>query len=258
MKQLTIGLTLLAVVCLGVSAQGQTGHVELGNSNEVTFSDGSQTYWLAEDPLTLEIRFTLGTDRLGAFTSGFEFGSETGGTFTPIVAYEALDQYSLDLWFGLTHGVNHFSDDGAGYDTAGFYGSDLNGDGYWPDSLVYIYGIIETGALEEGQQYCLDSCYFPPEGTWYWYPGGPPTWGGPYCYEAKVCCTLRGDIAFDGEGPNVADLVYLLAFMFTEGPAPRCTGNADIDGDGTGPNISDLTYLTTYMFSGGPPPAPCP
>jgi hypothetical protein len=259
MRQLSIALALLAVVCLGGSAQGQGGHVDLNNLDEVTFSDSSQTYWRAGEPLTLEIRFTLATDRLGAFTSGFEFGSETGGTFASIFAYEALDQYSLDHWFGLGHGVDHFSADGVGYDTAGFSGSDFMGEGFWPDSLVYIYGIIETGSLEDGQEYCLDSCSFPPTYAWYWYPpGGPPAWGGPYCYEAKTCCTLRGDITFDGEGPNVEDLVYLAAFMFTDGPAPQCLANADIDGSGSGPNISDLIYLATYMFSEGPPPVPCP
>ena len=257
MKRFSIAAALLAVVCLGVSAQGQGGHIELDNLDEVTFEEGGNVYWNATTPLMFEIRFTVGPDNVLAIGNGFEFGSETGGAFTPIEATEALPQSSLDTIFDLSHGTGAFSADGVGYDTVMFSGSIISGNGIdagWSG----IYGIVETGALEEGHEYCLDSCYYPPVGTWLWTPTGAPAWGGPYCYEAKTCCTLRGDIAFDGEGPNVADLVYLLAFMFTEGPAPRCTGNADIDGDGTGPNISDLIYLTTYMFSGGPPPAPCP
>ena len=33
---------------------------------------------------------------------------------------------------------------------------------------------------------------------------------------------------------------------------------ADINHDGAGPDISDLVYMVSYMFSGGPAPVPCP
>jgi len=72
------------------------------------------------------------------------------------------------------------------------------------------------------------------------------------------CCLLRADVDNSGTGPDIADLVYLVAFMFSGGPAPPCMGQADIDGSGSAtPDIADLVYLVAFMFSGGPAPAPC-
>jgi|GEM_PF-3318872 len=84
----------------------------------------------------------------------------------------------------------------------------------------------------------------------------------PLSNEASVsfsCCVLRGDVNRNGTGPDIADLVYLVSFMFSGGPAPPCLEEADINGDGSLlPDITDLVYLVSYMFSGGPPPVPCP
>ncbi len=71
-------------------------------------------------------------------------------------------------------------------------------------------------------------------------------------------CIIRGDINHDGVGPDIADLVYLVSYMFSGGPPPVVMEEADINGDGVGPDISDLVYLVAYMFSGGPAPVPCP
>lgn len=71
------------------------------------------------------------------------------------------------------------------------------------------------------------------------------------------CCTIRADVNHDGSGPDIADLVYLVTYMFGGGAAPPCLAEADINGDGSGPDIADLVYLVTYMFQGGPDPVPC-
>jgi len=67
-----------------------------------------------------------------------------------------------------------------------------------------------------------------------------------------------GDINNDGSGPNVADLTYLVAYLFQGGPPPGQMYAADVNGDGSAtPNVSDLTYLVAYLFHGGPAPM-CP
>ena len=75
------------------------------------------------------------------------------------------------------------------------------------------------------------------------------------------CCRTRGDVNHD-DAPSpidIADLVYLVDFMFTEGPEPPCFMEADINGDGgTTIDIGDLVHLVDYMFNSGPPPLPCP
>jgi len=71
------------------------------------------------------------------------------------------------------------------------------------------------------------------------------------------CCELRGDSNSDRLGPDIGDLVHMVAYMFNGGPAPGCAGNLDIDGDGTIADIADLVSLVHYMFAGGEI-SPCP
>jgi hypothetical protein len=73
------------------------------------------------------------------------------------------------------------------------------------------------------------------------------------------CCTLRGDVDDDGAGPNITDLIFLVRFMFQQGPEPSCMDATDVNGNGTEtPDITDLIYLVTFMFQQGPAPVPCP
>ena len=75
----------------------------------------------------------------------------------------------------------------------------------------------------------------------------------------EPCCNtdgMRGDFNYDG-AINMADLGYLVNFLFFDGPAPPCLDEGDCNDDG-GVNMADLTYLVDYLVFGGPPPAPCP
>lgn len=57
---------------------------------------------------------------------------------------------------------------------------------------------------------------------------------------------------------NVADLTYLIAYLFQGGPDPVCLPEGNVNGDpGELINVADLTYLVAYLFQGGPPPPPC-
>lgn len=57
---------------------------------------------------------------------------------------------------------------------------------------------------------------------------------------------------------NVADLTYLIAFLFRGGPEPvPVLLNADVNCQ-RDVNVADLTYLIAYLFRGGPAPCdPC-
>lgn len=71
-----------------------------------------------------------------------------------------------------------------------------------------------------------------------------------------VCCQQRGDIDDNGSGPDIADLVALVGYMFGGESYPGCVdppnyrAEADINGDGVGPDIVDLVALVNYMFGG--------
>ncbi len=78
----------------------------------------------------------------------------------------------------------------------------------------------------------------------------------------SCCVGNRGNI--DG-GPDdgtdssidISDLVYMVAYMFQDGPAPPCLEEADCNGDGD-IDIADLVCMVSYMFQSGFNPAPCP
>jgi len=71
-----------------------------------------------------------------------------------------------------------------------------------------------------------------------------------------ACCAIRGDVNHSGAETDISDLVYLVAYMFMQGPAPFCPDEGDIDGDGD-IDITDLVSLVNYMFHGGEAPVPC-
>jgi hypothetical protein len=71
------------------------------------------------------------------------------------------------------------------------------------------------------------------------------------------CCKQRGDVDNSGGLPNVADLTYLVRFLFQGGPEPPCIEQGDVDGSGGMPNVADLTYLVRFLFQGGPEPPAC-
>jgi hypothetical protein len=56
-----------------------------------------------------------------------------------------------------------------------------------------------------------------------------------------------GDVDFDGVGPDISDLTYLIAFLFLDGPPPPITAQADCDGI-PGIDIGDLSRLIDYLF----------
>ncbi|RKX29640.1 MAG: hypothetical protein DRP47_01275 [Candidatus Zixiibacteriota bacterium] len=78
--------------------------------------------------------------------------------------------------------------------------------------------------------------------------------------QAFGCCSgIRGNVDNQGDDePNIADLTYLVSFLFQGGPPPDCPEEADMNADGDPEaNVADLTYLIAFLFLGGPDPLPC-
>jgi hypothetical protein len=63
---------------------------------------------------------------------------------------------------------------------------------------------------------------------------------------------IRGDANCDGV-INVSDVVYLINYLFTGGPAPNPLWLGDANCDET-VSVSDVVYLINYLFISGPPP----
>ncbi len=64
---------------------------------------------------------------------------------------------------------------------------------------------------------------------------------------------ISGDVTGDGS-VDIADLIYIVEYMFQQGPPPRIMRQADVDATGGPVDIGDVIYLVDFMFQGGPPP----
>ncbi len=72
------------------------------------------------------------------------------------------------------------------------------------------------------------------------------------------CCTgIRGDANNSGGNATIADLTFLVSYLFNSGPMPACFEEGNANGIGK-ITIADVTYLVQYLYAGGPPPATCP
>jgi hypothetical protein len=72
------------------------------------------------------------------------------------------------------------------------------------------------------------------------------------------CCRARGDVNRSGGDPDIADIVYLVDYIFRSGPPAGCPVESNVNGDQDLADISDLVYFVDYMFRSGPVPVPCP
>jgi hypothetical protein len=66
---------------------------------------------------------------------------------------------------------------------------------------------------------------------------------------------VAGDCNND-ETVNIADMVYLINYLFIEGPPPVALPSGDPNCDGK-INIADVVYLVNYLFIQGPAPLMC-
>ena len=70
---------------------------------------------------------------------------------------------------------------------------------------------------------------------------------------------IRGDVNKD-DSPNIADVIYLLDWLFRGGRPPPCLDAADVNND-TGPDnargidLADPVWLLAFLFRGGPQPS---
>jgi immune inhibitor A len=99
------------------------------------------------------------------------------------------------------------------------------------------------------------------EGIYYWRvnasaDGRNTTAYGPRSMFAMLMTYICGDANSDGE-VNVGDGVFVINYVFKEGPAPTPLCQGDANGDDE-VNVGDAVYVINYVFNSGPPPLePC-
>ena len=82
--------------------------------------------------------------------------------------------------------------------------------------------------------------------------GDSISWIG-YDGRFRVRCPICGD-ADNSAGVDISDAVFLISYIFSNGPAPSPTLQGDANCDAA-VDISDVVYLITFIFGGGA--APC-
>jgi len=68
----------------------------------------------------------------------------------------------------------------------------------------------------------------------------------------RVITYVPGDANGDGD-VNMADVVYLVNYLFIDGPPPNPMAAGDANGDGK-IDMADIIYIVNYLYLGGPPP----
>jgi serine protease len=91
------------------------------------------------------------------------------------------------------------------------------------------------------------------------YPGFTPNFTGLLAnYAPRAAgntisiCQQRGDVNQSGK-INVADITYLVRFLFAGGPPPVSASSGDVTCNGS-TNVADVTFLVRFLFGGGEPP----
>lgn len=86
----------------------------------------------------------------------------------------------------------------------------------------------------------------------YWDPFTYNLYGDPSLMREGIPGFICGDANVDGE-ITIDDVVYLISWLYREGPAPDplLAGDATCDGE---VDVDDVVYLISYLFRNGPPP----
>ena len=66
-------------------------------------------------------------------------------------------------------------------------------------------------------------------------------------HEAFIC----GDVNNSGGDPDIADITYLIAFLYLNGPPPVHMEAADVNNSGGDPDIADITGIISFLYLNG-------
>ncbi len=237
-------------------------------------NDGSLEYAISIDPseyTRLRVwnvdgtSFLGGADTLGAFYDPVNPGRLSPGTIADLdgdgyadclfrIAASFFDQYPIERTMAVDREAQVLPkypastnlDLSESYDAVATIG-DLNQDGYVDYVIPARHKLFFSNRVG-----CV---YHPGQSDW-------PMWGQnrrhnftmPLSDEIVIAC---GDINGDQDAPNIADLVYLVSYLFRDGPPPPQLDMANVDGSMESVsfiNVADVTYLVAYLFISGPPP----
>jgi len=188
MKRISLMLALFLTLSFGNGLCANGGAITLGSV------DGLYLGQIQVQSGAPDVRFHMNyenydlVNKAKGITNGYELSATGGATWTNGAKGDEFSWGPANLHFDLVWSVNTFDWNGAGADTVGFGGSVMVGLGLDPGyNGPAVYFTINMAGAPEGETFCVDSCYYPPSGTWMWAYGSsvgsfPPAWDGPHCY----------------------------------------------------------------------------
>ncbi len=126
-------------------------------------------------------------------------------------------------------------------------GADADGDGIVDtlDNCINVYNPLQEDTDTDGVGDSCDIC-----------PGFDDTIDSDGDGIPDGCDNICGD-ANNDRSVDVADAVYIINYVFKEGPEPDPLCQGDANGDGP-TNVGDGVYIINYVFKAGVPPVePC-
>ncbi len=162
---------------------------------------------------------------------------------------------SFWLWFDVTN-----------YGVDGIYVSMVNDISSAVDTLDFIGtggaldSILNTG--NDWLEYTYDLSFIPPGTTvrvrFSFVSDADYTHDGEGFYlddirVGPMVSAMPGDVTGDGT-VDIADVIYLINYLFKSGPVPHPLQAGDSNGDGY-VDVADVIYLINYLFKGGPSPS---
>jgi len=126
----------------------------------------------------------------------------------------------------------------------------------WPGGSRQL-AFMMTFKVQDSMTVCLDSCFWPPTGQLLFCRSDAVTYtprdNAPSCFH--ISYPEVGDCNCD-RVVDVADVVYLVGYLYRGGSPPPATAVGDTNCDGV-VDIGDVVFLINYLYRGGEPPI-CP
>jgi hypothetical protein len=235
--------------------------VKVPNKGGIAFWGASDyTYWDEDDILERRMFQSAFTETCFSIVSMtdkalwylYNYYSGGGLSLYYLDAYNVLGDPSVDLWTRIPDSV--FVD----YPAFIPLGSDTVTITVGKSGSVPVYGALVC-LYKEGEVF--EAGYTNINGEVTLYPS-PTTMGNIDVTVTAHNCLPRqdlmdvtsgnGDANNDGE-INVADVLFLINYLFAGGPVPDPWVNGDVNCNG-GINSDDVVYLINYLFLGGPSP----
>jgi len=121
------------------------------------------------------------------------------------------------------------------------------------DSLMPGEGLFATMVytVKDAGRICLDTLFIPPNNTLLFVEPTAVTFTPQF---VSRCFCLASYLYGDVDGDNsitMDDVVYLIKYLFANGPAPVYPADMNCDGK---VDMEDFHYLIDYLKKGGPPP----